>query len=506
MTEFLTDAEIAALDGAETVPFASPIPVHNISNGEFAPAPRTAAQRAVEARIKDLGDTLGRQQGLGRRRFLQTASGMAAAFLAMNEVYGPVFEVSRAEAATPEMANERARTLAGQFVFDGHTHFLRRDAAPGSPLRNFVGLREMTRRSGVNPDLQGEQTWDHLSFENYVKEMFLDSDTKIAMLSGAPADVPEDWFLTNDMKAAARDRLNRMAGSKRLYIQTIFTPGQPGWLEEVDRCAEQLKPDSFKGYTIGDNTNKDRSKYPWRMDDEKVTYPGYERMDKAGIRIVCVHKGLFPPSAAERWPRLEEYASVADVGKAAKDWPQFSFMVYHAGYRHTGGRGGPDEALAEFDRTGRLAWVTDLAEIPEKFGVRNVYADIGATFASMAVSHPRLAAILLGTLVKGLGADRIVWGTDSLWFGSPQWQIEALRRLEIPEDLQKKHGFAPLGPADGLVKSAIFGFNSARVYGLELRAAERATRNDRFAALRAAYLDAGPQRANLAYGYIAREG
>ena len=66
----------------------------------------------------------------------------------------------------------------------------------------------------------------------------------------------------------------------------------------------------------------------------------------------------------------------------------------------------------------------------------------------------------MGTLIKGMGADHVFWGTDSVLYGSPQWQIEALRRLEIPDDMQKKYGFAPLGPADGAVKSAIFGFNA----------------------------------------------
>jgi uncharacterized protein len=75
----------------------------------------------------------------------------------------------------------------------------------------------------------------------------------------------------------------------------IFTPGQPGWLDNLD-CALALKPDSVKGYTVGDNTQKETSRYPWRMDDEKVGYLGYEKMQKAGIKNVCVHKGLFPPS------------------------------------------------------------------------------------------------------------------------------------------------------------------------------------------------------------------
>jgi predicted TIM-barrel fold metal-dependent hydrolase len=70
------------------------------------------------------------------------------------------------------------------------------------------------------------------------------------------------------------------------------------------------------------------------------------------------------------------------------------------------------------------------------------------------------------TLVKGLGADHVLWGTDSVWYGSPQWQIEAMRRLEIPEDMQKKYGFPALGGANSATKQTIFGSNAARLYGL----------------------------------------
>jgi hypothetical protein len=108
---------------------------------------------------------------------------------------------------------------------------------------------------------------------------------------------------------------------------------------------------------------------------------------------------------------------------------------------------------------------------------------------------------MLGQLVKGLGADHVVWGTDAVWTGSPQWQIEALRRLEIPEDMQKRYGFAPLGPADGPVKRAIFGENSARLYRYDRRAA---LATDRIAVARAAYETEGPGRTNRRYGYVAR--
>ena len=88
---------------------------------------------------------------------------------------------------------------------------------------------------------------------------------------------------------------------------------------------------------------------------------------------------------------------------------------------------------------------------------------------------------MMGQLVKGLGADHVVWGTDAVWTGSPQWQIEALRRLEIPEDMQKKYGFKPLGPADGPVKRVILGETNARALQVhaERRRASRPTASPR---------------------------
>src|ERR1700731_2955901 len=186
--KFLSDEQLRDLLPAETASFPSPVPTQIVSSDEYLPVLQSAKQREVEARLRDLSDRLARRQGLSRRRFFQTAAGMAASFVAMNQVFGPLFGASEAEAGTPELANQLAAAQAGQFIFDGHTHFLRDDTR----LMGFVKGREAVGQWGWNKELAGkEQTIDDLKFNNYVKELYMDSDTKITILSNSPSDVPE---------------------------------------------------------------------------------------------------------------------------------------------------------------------------------------------------------------------------------------------------------------------------------------------------------------------------
>jgi predicted TIM-barrel fold metal-dependent hydrolase len=496
MPHYLSDDELQRTAPAETA-FASPVPTQIVSNGEFNPLPQTREQSRVEARIKDLADDLGRRHGMTRRRFLASSAGMAAAFLAMNEVFGRVFDVSQAEAATPGVADARAAALAGQFILDDQTHFVRDDF--NHP--ELLGLAEFAKQHW-NPGLDDPKNLARYKFANYVKEIFADSDTKVALLSGAPFDDPTWDFLTNDQIAMARAAINRVAGSRRLLAHSLFTPRKAGWMDEVDRCIASVKPDSWKGYTIGDPLFPSKLGSYWRLDDEKLVYPFYEKIAKAGITTVCIHKGLLPADYEKSWPGVWEYNTAWDIGKAAKDWPQIDFVIYHAALRPF--MESPDAALAEFQQTGRIKWATDLAEIPGKHGVNNVHAELGTAFANSAVANPQFAAAFLGTLVRGMGADHVVWGTDSVFYGSPQWQIEAFRRLEIPDEMRRKHGFAPLGPADGLVKSAILGGNSARLYKVSLNTTASAVTTDGIAAMKAEYVAMGGLRTNARYGYVHR--
>jgi predicted TIM-barrel fold metal-dependent hydrolase len=180
-------------------------------------------------------------------------------------------------------------------------------------------------------------------------------------------------------------------------------------MEEVDKAIEVYKPDSWKSYTIGDPLVP--SKYPRRLDDEQVMYPFYEKAVKAGINTLCIHKGLLPPDYASKFARMWEHATAWDIGRVAKDWPQMNFVIYHSALRPFLEL--PDKAWAEFEQTGRIQWASDLAEVPQKFGVTNVYAELGTSFANSAVAHPKFCAALVGTLIKG-GIDHVMWGTDSV--------------------------------------------------------------------------------------------
>ncbi|MFK7964019.1 MAG: amidohydrolase family protein [Burkholderiaceae bacterium] len=488
--------DVKKLKMAEKLDFKSPVPTQMISNGEFTPMPQTKQQKQVEERIKQLADTHGKKHGMDRRRFLSSSSGLAAAFLAMNEVFGPVFGVNSAEAADKDMAEERAKMLADQFIFDDQTHMVH----DGFDQEGLLGLG-LFAAENWNPVLQEEElTLAYYKFDNYMRQVFINSDTKVALLSGAPFDDPAWNFMSNDAIVDTVAMVNKLAGTRRMFGHHVITPRQDGWMEAVDKALESgARMDGWKAYTIGDPLSA-KTQYPYRLDDEELMYPFFEKAVKAGKTNFAVHKGLMPADYETTWAGKWEYNTVWDVAKVAKDWPQMNFIIYHSGMRPF--LEDPTDVLAAFEKNGELQWASDLARMPAEHGINNVYAELGTTFANSCVTHPRLAAGMLGTLIKGLGADHIVWGTDSVFYGSPQWQIEAMRRIEIPEDMQKKHGFAPLGPADGLTKQAIFGYNSARLFGLNLHADVGPMQNDGIQQLKTKYANMDGMRDNDRYGYV----
>jgi hypothetical protein len=141
--------------------------------------------------------------------------------------------------------------------------------------------------------------------------------------------------------------------------------------------------------------------------------------------------------------------------------------VYHSGYeRDPDGEEGPynPEAPAGVDRL-----VTSLAGAGIGPGA-NVYAELGTTWYLM-LRRPVEAAHVLGKLLRAVGPDRIVWGTDSIWYGSPQPLIDAFRTFQIPEWMQEAYGYPRLTVE---TRAKILGVNARAVYGISDDEVERA--------------------------------
>src|SRR4051812_49379996 len=100
---------------------------------------------------------------------MRTSCGMAAAFRAMNEIYGKVFQVTAAAAREPEMMLAGAQSLAGQFVFDVQTHFVRDDFNH----QELLGLASSASEHW-NPQMkqEGVSSLGRYKFQNYMKEIY----------------------------------------------------------------------------------------------------------------------------------------------------------------------------------------------------------------------------------------------------------------------------------------------------------------------------------------------
>src|SRR4030095_16759273 len=152
--------------------------------------------------------------------------------------------VASAEAAEPGVAIARANAMSGQFIVDVPTHFVRDDFKQD----RLVGLAKYAKQHW-DPALSKENDLYRFKFENYVKEVFVDSDTKVALLSGAPFDDPTWDLLTNDQIVAGRAAVNKTANSRRLLAHSVFTPKKGDWMGEVDRATPPPTPHHWQGDT-----------------------------------------------------------------------------------------------------------------------------------------------------------------------------------------------------------------------------------------------------------------
>lgn len=483
----------------------SPIPTQAVSNEEFLPRPQSKQQRQWEDLIGTLAEQKAKKLGMPRRDFLRTTMGMATAFLASNMVYGNYWDVDEAE-TLDAAATEEKFPKGEYFIVDVQTHFTDGVALA---FRNAEFVRNM--------GFQLKNNADAYSFTNYVKEIFFDSETSMAVISGVPGreinkslagkvlegrdrrgGILPSWLMSQRKK-----ELNALAGGPRAFCQGNCAPNHywdrkanaPSFSELFEQMEREVKTygiDSWKWYC---HTDPGRSGDGFRMDDEKMAYPFYEKSKQLGLKVFSVHKGFASQSRT-----LGHFAHPGDLEKAARDHPDLSFICYHSALKH--GPGEPQfEQAGFFDpESGDFLWHAELMKIKTRNpGMTNVYPEIGSSFALLAVSHPVMCQHLIGKNVKHYGADHVIWGTDCLWWGSPQWAIDAFKRFQISDELCEKFGYAKLTRDD---KARIFGQNAAKIYGFDPAEKLKALPGDALSKLKTAYLENGGQRDNAAQGWV----
>jgi predicted TIM-barrel fold metal-dependent hydrolase len=392
-----------------------PIKLHPCSNGEFVPRRASPLVREAVRRARADAEANARRLGMSRRRFLLSSMGAATTLLALGACSD---DASRDGAADFEL------------VPDG-VYF-----GAGFPQSNCGEADER----------------DCFSIAHWAEEIFGRSDTALAVISAIPV-VGEADPLSIEAMERGRRVAAELCGDERVLIQGHAVPNVgpiEAALDAMEAMAAEHSIAAWKVYTHSPGPG-------WAFTDAtgeaflaKVT-----ELAAAGTgpRIVSVHKGFGNGSRA---------ASPADIGPAAVVHPDIDFVVYHSGFESAVTEGAYSDGGGGVDRLIRS--LRDAGVGPGG----NVYAELGSTWRAV-MGSPDEAAHVLGKLLAAVGPDNVnvIWGTDSIWYGSPQDQIQAFRTFAITPEYRERFGYPELTDD---VKARVMGANAAAIYGVDLDA------------------------------------
>jgi hypothetical protein len=428
-----------------------PIKWNRCSNGEFVPPAPSPLIREATRRARADAEGTARRLGMSRRRFLLSSLGSASALLALNacsyenvqyascgtETPGGTFAVPPEAATEPDVVK---RIFAGEeFIFDIQSHFL--DPDHSLPDLGATIIFPQAYCGEADPR-------DCFTVEKYLDLMFNKSQTDMAVLSALPF---AGSALNPEVMARAIDLGTQLCGT-RLFMQGEAHP-QVGTLaqlrENMVRIRMTLPIIAWKTYThLGGRG--------WFLDDHDPTAPQVGQafinlVRWLGPKVICVHKGLSDGTG------LNPYVSPVDIGPAARRNPDITFIVYHSGYE-------PNIAMPEREYIESEDWgVNRLITSLRRNGIGpggNVVAELGSTWRAL-MQRPTQAAHVLGKLLLAVGPDNVMWGTDSIWYGTPQDQINAFRTFCLSSEFTERYGYPQLTRT---LKAKILGLNAARLH------------------------------------------
>lgn len=443
-----------------------PIKFDTTSNGEFEPPVLSRREQQINHLADTALDINSKQVGQERRHFILSSCAAATTLLAANQVNakaglaGGFFELAKDSSHEVELADN---SLSGnEFIFDIQGHFV----DPKGRWLNDVpdSAKPFSGMPGAQCDLTdmpGERSYlQCLGPEQFVKDVFMDSDTDMMVLSFVPSR-REAEPLTIEEAAATRAIVEQLQGKQRLLLHGRVNPNQDGDIEDMDELVEKWQISAWKTYTQWGPDGKG-----FYLDDD-VGLAFIEKARALGVKNICIHKGL--PFGRKSY----EHSLCTDIGRVAKRFPDVNFIIYHTGYetgieetafKEGSGKAGVDSLIQS---------LIDNQVAPNS----NVYSELGSTWRFL-MRHPDQAAHVFGKLIKYVGENNILWGTDSIWYGSPQDQIQAFRAFQISDEFQDKFGYPKLTHE---FKAKVFGLNATKPYQISLNEIKLHTQKDRVA-------------------------
>jgi uncharacterized protein len=440
-------------DWAEEDP-GLPIEFGPASNAEYDPEPELPpVLRETIRRARDDAERNARRLGMSRREFLLSAAGAATTFLALNACTreehganpsrstsepGGTYEIPPSASVEPPSAYE---ALGGEeFVFDIQGHLLEYHL---NPVLNGQNFWQAFPQQGCGED----DPRVCYSIEHFLELMFLRSDTNMLVLSSLPI-FPEGSPQSLEIMDVTRRTVEGLCRDDRVLLHAQALPNvgtQRAALDAMEHVANNYPVAAWKTFTHFPGAFEGDGNV-WWLDDRDGGDLGERFIRKAvalGIPTICTHKGL----------------SLGNVGVVARRHPDVNFVAYHSGFETNVVEGPYTEATKHLG-------VNRLIASMEREGIgpnENVYAEIGSSWWYV-MRYPDQAAHFLGKLLKHVGQDNVLWGTDCLFYGSPQPMIQALRTFQISEELRERHGYPKLTKE---LRAKILGLNGAALYGVE---------------------------------------
>jgi len=486
-----------------------PIWLGNHSNGEYFHE-QTPNEARMRKEILRRADEQARYLGLDRREFLASSMGMAVSLAVINQMGcsstdsdttgenggagGGGGETPAAYVVPKEATCEEADYLDQEyFIMDVQTHAFDDGEWRTRNTAYPIFLQFLARCSDM---AQLPSVFDCFDQRHYGELMFADSETSLAVITSWPAAscFPERDLLKNQGVACGlpldndgmrklREWINGKAMSERVINQVQVMPN-----DMLERQIEGMyaamddptwRAGSWKAYPAWRSdtyTNGSGEAQGYYMTDP-IGRAFVEAGLKLGVPNFAIHKGLPIPGFDV------VHNEPTDIGPIAKAYPEANFVIYHSAI-HAGTGGAVQDSLSPkqtedvpYISEGPVTGVNMLIRslIEEGFIVENddgtvtrpkklnVYAEMGSAW-QRCMTSPLTAQHYIGKLLKYLGEDNIVWGTDCILSGSPQSQIDAFKKFEMSAEFQDKYGYPEVTKE---IKAKLFGLNAAKLYKID---------------------------------------